>query len=90
MMYAPYAVHAGDSGVLSNSARSTPHWAQYEMCILCSLTTARTVSAAAENSAYIEDLATRRLMEKDQIFSTHARILLNLSETEPPYPFALA
>lgn len=62
MMYAPYAVHADDSGVLSSSTRSTPHCAQNDTCILCSLTTARTVSAAAAKSEYSADLAARRLL----------------------------
>jgi hypothetical protein len=61
MMYAPYAVHAGDSGVFSSSARSIPHCALNATCISRSLTMARTVSAAAAKSAYADDLATSRL-----------------------------
>ena len=87
-MYAPHAVHAGDSGVLSSSARSTSHWAQYEMCMLFSFTVERTISAAAENSAYADDLATRRL-EKFK-FSVHFRNLTESIKTELPYPYALA
>ena len=61
MMYAPYAVHAGDYGVFSNSARSMPHCALDATCISRSRTMVRTISAAAAKSAYADDLATSML-----------------------------
>jgi hypothetical protein len=67
-MYAPYAVHAGDSGVHSSSARSTPHCALNATCILLSFAIASTVSAAATKSAYAEDLAAKRLVQQRALF----------------------
>ena len=61
IIYAPYAVQAGDSGVLSSSAMSMPHCVLKEMCILCSSTITRIIFAVADKSEYAADLAARRL-----------------------------
>src|SRR6266851_10139067 len=85
IIYAPYAVQAVDSGVLSSSAMSTPHCALKETCILRSSTIARIVSAVADKSEYAADLAARRLPGKCrcQRYALHLRELFCLSQPVP-------
>ena len=89
IIYAPYAAQAGDSGVLSNSAMSTPHCALKETYVLRSSTIARIVFAKADKSEYAVDLATRRLWGNADVSAT-PYIYENYFVCHSPYPFAQA
>jgi len=89
IIYAPYAVQAVDSGVLSSSAMSTPHCALKETCILRSSTMVRIVFAVADKSEYAADLAARRLRGNVDVSAT-PYICENYFVCHSPYPFARA
>lgn len=61
MMYAPYAVVAGDSGVLRSSSSLTPHLAQKDLCVETSFTMLMIVSVADFIAPNDVDFATRSL-----------------------------
>ena len=60
-MNAPYAVVAGDSGVVFSSSSVTPHSAQYDRCIVTSLMMLIIVPVAAWMDGNVDDFAASSL-----------------------------
>lgn len=59
--YAPYAVVAGDSGVVCSSSSDTPQRAQNALCVSTSAMTFRIVSVADLIWANVDDFVASRL-----------------------------
>lgn len=83
MMYAPYAVVAGDSGVASRSSSDTPHLAQNALWWDTSWMTFRIVCVAEAMPGKVDDLAARRLVCVS-VRGSGGRVLRRT------YPYALA